>query len=280
MKPITLAAALLLLTISIGGVTNGAHAESDALLDRAVCEPPISVCRLPFEAKLSTDLRPDILPPVCPDGFRCECVPSCPTCKDCAARVCIPGKPLECRTACDCEPGLGCFNGQCIAGVASDPDFAPVFCCDDDRCPPGQLCQDRHGNFDRCFDPMCSERVTKVTRTIRAWVHRWNRCEVDSDCVAVNTSTECIGACDSYVNKKFAGRLVRAIDKIDERVCDTFQEDGCPFVTPACLLQRPACQHNRCVGVPRLPGPPRPRPISDANQIADENRFVNIEPQP
>jgi len=50
----------------------------------------------------------------------------------------------ECRTACDCSPGLGCFDGKCIAG------FAPVFCCEGDQCPAGEQCQYKDGRMDRC----------------------------------------------------------------------------------------------------------------------------------
>lgn len=83
----------------------------------------------------------------CPDGHTCVCVPSCPNCRDCAAQVCVPTEKRECRTACDCEPGLGCFDGKCIAG------FAPVFCCDGEYCPAGEQCQHRDGAMDRCDRP-------------------------------------------------------------------------------------------------------------------------------
>jgi len=53
--------------------------------------------------------------------------------------------PPECRTACDCAPGLGCFEGKCIAG------FAPVFCCEGEQCPAGEQCQHKDGRMDRCL---------------------------------------------------------------------------------------------------------------------------------
>lgn len=88
----------------------------------------------------------------CPPGFHCTCVPSCPNCRDCAARVCVADPPRECRTACDCEPGLGCFDGQCIAG------FAPVFCCEGRQCPAGEQCQHRDGPMDRC-GAVCTDQL-------------------------------------------------------------------------------------------------------------------------
>jgi hypothetical protein len=101
------------------------------------CALPISTC--------SNDTAAE-----CPDGYQCACVPSCPDCRDCAARVCVAGPKRECRTACDCEPGLGCFDGQCIAG------FAPVFCCESSQCPAGEQCQHRNGEMSECrAEPAC-----------------------------------------------------------------------------------------------------------------------------
>ena len=120
-------------------------------------------------------------------------------CDDCNAQVCVRSKPSECRTACDCEPGLGCFDGQCIAG------FAPVYCCDSDVCPMGEQCQAMDGTRGRCggdMGPSCRKRVEKVQRVIERLVKRGARCEADADCVQVGTSTQCMGTCGAIVNGK------------------------------------------------------------------------------
>ena len=96
-----------------------------------VCPAPISTCQSDAE-------------PACPTGYRCTCVPSCPTCRDCAAQVCVPDINKHCRTACDCPPGLTCDDGRCAAGLT------PVFCCESERCPVGQQCQHGDGRPDRC----------------------------------------------------------------------------------------------------------------------------------
>ncbi len=80
---------------------------------------------------------------VCPTGQRCQSRNG--TFGQCRAEP-------ECRTACDCEPGLGCFNGQCLAG------FAPVYCCEGDVCPTGNQCQHRDGRMDRC-ERSCTEHA-------------------------------------------------------------------------------------------------------------------------
>lgn len=79
----------------------------------------------------------------CPDGNACVCVPSCPVCDDCAAQVCVPVE-IACHSACDCPEGMGCAHGSCSA------DAEPTYCCDDERCPTGEKCQDRRGNIDVC----------------------------------------------------------------------------------------------------------------------------------
>lgn len=106
-----------------------------------ICAPPVSTCATPEGGAGE-----------CPEGHVCRCVPSCPSCRDCAARVCVAAGEPQCRTACDCPPGLGCFEGRCIAG------FAPVFCCDEGPCPSADQCQHRDGRMDVC-PPVCVEQA-------------------------------------------------------------------------------------------------------------------------
>ena len=97
------------LVLVLAGVSS---AEAEAM-DSEMCPAPISICH-PFDTADAL-----VTPaPGCPPGSICTCVPSCPTCLDCPVQVCIPGGTSECRTACDCPTGLGCFDGRCIAGIA------------------------------------------------------------------------------------------------------------------------------------------------------------------
>lgn len=246
------------------------------IFDRPICEPPISTCTFgPDVSDSLTSSVPD-QQDSCPLGFSCTCVPSCPECDDCDAQVCVRDPRRQCETACDCPAGLGCFDGRCIAG------FAPVYCCDSDVCPAGRQCQERSGEHSRCEDPsnpMCRERVEKISRVIEKLVHVSSYCRADSDCTHIETSTGCGGTCGAFVNKYRADRVEHAIGRLDRAICSSYQEDGCPFATPSCLPLAPACREHRCTGVPLVIDPPTPiRPI-DRVQIKGE-RFVDLEANP
>lgn len=287
-----------------------------------MCPAPIMTCGSP-SADMTLPER------ACPDGYRCVCVPSCPDCDDCHAEVCVLDRVPECRTACDCDPGLGCFDGQCIAG------FAPVYCCEQGPCPGGQQCQHRDGSMDVCGhacvgevwecglaaplacgesrvcactascplceecgppvcvpqatptpwrceadadcgpdyrcecvsscegcddcprsvcvpdgcepdDKMCDERLAKMLRKTERLVRRTNRCESDEQCMRVDTSTGCQGACGEWISRMYVVPFDRRLDRIDRRVCGTYQDDGCPYATPGCIADRGACVRGRC----------------------------------
>lgn len=306
-----------------------------------ICPAPISVCMPTITGE--PDSNPAIVPSPspCPDGYSCACVPSCPECDDCAAQVCVRDpSPVhdECRTACDCETGLGCFDGRCIAG------FAPVFCCERDGCTEFGVCQSESGEFkrcgdddcespqmwlcpdsssdrstmvdgcgegrecscsascqfcedcgpgvcvpegaptpyrcesdadcadgdscrcvsscpdcddcamsvcapERCDDRQCELRARKAHYKIKRVVRRASRCETDDHCVHVSTDTDCQGSCGAFVNRMYAEPVTRIIDRIDKRICDGYQEAGCPYATPGCIQQTGVCRRGRCRGV-------------------------------
>jgi hypothetical protein len=56
----------------------------------------------------------------------------------------LGGAGAKCTTACDCMPGLACFNNQCVAGVAA------VYCCSSATCPTGDYCQNTSGSYGMC----------------------------------------------------------------------------------------------------------------------------------
>lgn len=64
--------------------------------------------------------------------------------------VVLPGcdwvTPAECETACDCEPGFDCLNGECLSGTVA------VYCCDacPPEAPPTQACVHPDGRRTSC----------------------------------------------------------------------------------------------------------------------------------
>ncbi len=287
-KTLVIAIALL-----VGGVLGSSVAEAGHP-DRLSCVPS-STCGDPAISADAADCRP---------GEACVCVPSCPLCDDCATQVCVPVEiachsacdcpdgmgcergycsadaeltyccedercpagekcqnpngeidvcQRECRTACDCEPGLGCFDGECIAGIA------PVYCCEGDVCPTDQQCQHETGRTDRCEndDPMCRKRLQTSQRRIRRVVEKTRPCRADDECAAIDPATGCQGACPAYVNRRYADRVQNFINYIDERYCTGYQEAGCPFSTPSCQETVGRCVRGQCTAVEA----PRPNPL-------------------
>ena len=114
-----LRARFLLLAVLILFAPSGAAFAQDVLaedgiFDRPICEPPISTCRFGPDIHDSLTSTVPVPQDSCPLGFSCTCVPSCPECDDCDAQVCVPDPSRQCETACDCRPGLGCFDNRWI----------------------------------------------------------------------------------------------------------------------------------------------------------------------
>jgi hypothetical protein len=57
----------------------------------------------------------------------------------------LPGTTgSTCSTACDCQPGLSCYNGKCGTGGMA------YYCCTATMCPNGSTCQDDTGKISTC----------------------------------------------------------------------------------------------------------------------------------
>lgn len=200
---------------------------------KATCGPPVQTC---------SDGA------TCPDGSSCACVPSCPNCRDCAAQVCVPAaKPRpECRTACECAAGLGCFDGKCIAGIA------PVYCCDKRECPASEQCQTQSGAMRQCRGPVehCDVLQSKAQNQLARVLASATRCSADEDCVRVETSTRCGGTCGAWVHHRRADFVRRTVNYLDRSLCAAYERDECPFATPRCVNEAGVCREGRCQGVP------------------------------
>ena len=57
----------------------------------------------------------------------------------------LGGTGAMCMTACDCQPGLACRQGQCAMS-----NIGQIFCCESTDCPAGSFCQSSMGGFAQC----------------------------------------------------------------------------------------------------------------------------------
>jgi len=216
-----------------------------------LCEPPLSTCEFLPPPPVVAGAPLSIALDTCPIGYGCRCVPSCPVCADCAATVCVRDPSRDaCESACDCPPGVGCFDGRCV------PGGIPFLCCTDEVCPGGDACQDPSGGFRLCSaDPSCPDRRAKVADAIAYLLERANRCEIDSDCARVVTSTTCEYTCGAWASAEHAAAFNGSVQWLDAEYCQGFGCAGLPLV---CALSPGArCLEGRCVGVfAPLPLPP------------------------
>ncbi|MEE2643639.1 MAG: hypothetical protein VYD19_01790, partial [Myxococcota bacterium] len=101
----------------------------------------------------------------CAAGLRClegRCVLGERPLFCCAGETCPAGEACEtlegrlercpasrCRSACDCEMGLSCYEGLC------QPGGEIGFCCEADPCPGGARCEDQQGVEGVCLGDRC-----------------------------------------------------------------------------------------------------------------------------
>ena len=71
-------------------------------------------------------------------------------------------------------------------------------------------------------------------------------CTADIECVLANKSTGCQGACPGVVAKEYADAYESFRASIDQRVCSTYRDDGCPYATPRCVNASPKCVDGAC----------------------------------
>jgi hypothetical protein len=81
-----------------------------------------------------------------PAGAYCCSKPGCPSNLSCFTTTGGRGRcPVQtCTSACDCNQGEDCRNGQC---TRVNP---PVYCCSKTGCPSGQACKDTSGKWGTC----------------------------------------------------------------------------------------------------------------------------------
>ena len=168
---------------------------------------------------------------------------------------CVPSTP-GCKVRCDCNQGLECVSGKCIAGVA------PVYCCDKAGCRAGAACKDKAGKDGKCGGssggckangdcgkPSCRTQLTNCVQTTPT-------CS-SGKCSNVN-KTVSNASCNSTTGLCVAAKRCRSSADCGSASCK--QSGGtCVLSTPRCTLGRctftsqnqvgRTCRNNACVRV-------------------------------
>jgi len=172
----------------------------------------------------------------CPSGYDCTCVPpgaddaitSVEPQPDCGAHVCLPSR---CGSACDCEPGWGCYQGTCTKG------HQPSFCCErvdydtgpgERTCPHREACEFSDGYHGYCPRPdICEVKSRKASYFVEQVVDYFNYCHDASDCVPFSGETSCSWGEPAFVNRKGAKQVEYYLGRIEQLACYDWSHYGC-----------------------------------------------------
>lgn len=152
----------------------------------------------------------------------------------------------------ECVPAQCCHPTSCVE-KAKAPDCSETGC--DASCQPGTLdcgqgfCDDTGGKCAAVIvsELTCGERVQKSNAEIKAVADENVACEKDEECTTIGFGTDCVGGCPMAVAKSGVSAVQAAIDEANGKYCQSYQEDGCPYMTPGCLAPEPACRNKQCV---------------------------------
>ncbi len=70
-------------------------------------------------------------------------------------------------------------------------------------------------------------------------------CEKDTDCVAMDISNDCYGACPVAVHRGEVDRVAAAVKEAEMAFCYGYMEQ-CGYTTPSCAERTPVCRAGRC----------------------------------
>lgn len=94
----------------------------------------------------------------------------------------------------------------------------------------------------------CEERRRFANDTVATLVQAASAtCLEDTDCKLVDSGTPCMGACPVAIKANLEEEFSAAKTKVEQRVCEGYQEASCPYATPRCMNMAAACQEGRCV---------------------------------
>jgi len=99
-------------------------------------------------------------------------------------------------------------------------------------------------DVDRGAD-LCELDEASMHEAVNSIVSSGQACQKDSDCVALDVSNGCYGACPVAVSATEITRLEDEIWEADFAFCTAFKEQ-CGYETPGCPALRPVCEQGQC----------------------------------
>ncbi|WP_437775218.1 hypothetical protein [Sorangium sp. So ce1097] len=102
---------------------------------------------------------------------------------------------------------------------------------DDERRVDWRACQRLHAH--------ASRQVERVRVAYRA-------CATNSDCVIVDTSTDCGGTCGEVIHRAGVQQMRRVISHLNATVCREHWRMDCPSGAPLCMAVRAVCAGGEC----------------------------------
>ncbi len=99
-----------------------------------------------------------------------------------------------------------------------------------------------------CVEATCKNKNKSATEAIAEAVTKAMVCSADADCLIVQTSTKCRGACGEAVNKANKDTVTTVVKWVDANICAVAGPDSpCPYATPGCIAPKPGCVNKACV---------------------------------
>ena len=134
-------------------------------------------------------------------------------------------------------PNPGCVAGKCVYSKPKDPPPA--------ACPPGFF---KAYGSDVCQVADCANMASAKAAAINSAVDAAKACAADSDCVIVQTGTQCGGTCGAAINGAGKAAVTAVVQWVDDNICKANDYPKlCGYATPGCLAPNPGCNAGVCV---------------------------------
>jgi hypothetical protein len=154
-------------------------------------------------------------------------------------------------------PGCLAPDPTCEDGVCVYAPTKPVGACAGPQ-PPNTVCKGgawvcAPGAFQAtaggaCQQATCATMQQALSALVADLIDAAKSCQSDSDCVLVDVSTACQGACPAAINGDMKADTLAALAAFDEGVCKAFDYAAmCGYSTPKCMAPKLSCQAGSCV---------------------------------